>query len=106
MSLRERQRAAKVQLLEDEEEDWDESKAEPYILEPMTDTETKLMIRKRWKSIAAAVILFVLGTFFLLLGIYSIYIGDWWYGIPCFLVTFMCGTPGGKIGLLNIQECP
>ena len=74
----------------------DRSNEETSYEDEITSKELYMEMRKRLSSILAAVILLVIGVVFIVVGSLSIYEGDWWYAIPCYIVTFICGIPGGK----------
>ena|SRR3990167_2439381 len=52
-------------------------------------------LKKRWKTVLAAIILFLLGIIFLLLSIINFLRGDWMYGSSMIFLSFICGVPGG-----------
>lgn len=86
-----------------EEYEWVELKPEEYeeneYIVDDEDTMKKefyVIAKQRWKSVAAAVILFLVGWTFTILAIYSIYLGDWWYAFPCMVLAFIGTVPGSK----------
>ena len=55
------------------------------------------VLKKKWKSVMAAIILSLLGFTFLILGIHYAIHSDWALCSSYFVLTFICGLPGGTL---------
>merc|ERR1712000_489666 len=52
-------------------------------------------LKRRWKSILAALVLFSLGAIFFALSVFYFLQGDWVYGSSVLILCMICGLPGG-----------